>query len=181
MAARNIEQLHLNRQRPHHYPKTELKEHVRFKVTGVDFAGPIMYRIKGKQDGKAYIILYACSLSRALYLETLPSQSLGEFLKFLKRFVARRGRPDKIYSDNGSTFVGASKWLKKILKSEALENYLLSRNIRWQFNLSRAPWWGGHYERLIGIVKRSLHKTVGRAKLTLSELEEVLLDVETPE
>ena len=150
-----------------------------FQVIGVDFAGPIMYRIKGKQDGKAYIILYACSLSRALYLETLPSQSLGEFLKSLKRFVARRGRPNKIYSDNGSTFVAASKWLKKILKSEALENYLSSRNIRWQFNLSRAPWWGGHYERLIGIVKRSLHKTVGRAKLTLSELEEVLLDVET--
>ena len=112
-------------------------------------------------------------------METLPSQSLGEFLKSLKRFVARRGRPNKIYSDNGSTFVAASKWLKKILKSEALENYLSSRNIRWQLYLSRAPWWGGHYERLIGIVKRSLHKSVGRAKLTLSELEEVLLDVET--
>ena len=51
--------------------------------------------------------------------------------------------------------------------------------IKWKFNLSRAPWWGGFFERLIGIMKRSFSKAIGRSLLTYQELEETLLDVET--
>ena len=40
-------------------------------------------------------------------------------------------------------------------------------------------WWGGFFERLVGIMKRTLSKKVGRRFLSYSELEEVLLDVET--
>jgi hypothetical protein len=50
--------------------------------------------------------------------------------------------------------------------------------ILWQFNLSRAPWWGGQFERLIGVVKQSMYKTIGKANLTWNELQEVLLDLE---
>ena len=45
--------------------------------------------------------------------------------------------------------------------------------------MSRAPWWGGFFERLIGIMKNALSKTIGRALLRFEELEEVLLDVES--
>ncbi|CAB4021652.1 Hypothetical predicted protein, partial [Paramuricea clavata] len=54
------------------------------------------------------------NLSRALHLELLLSLETAEFLGALKRFIARRGRPTKIYSDN-------------------------DKAISWQFNLSRAP------------------------------------------
>ena len=64
------------------------------------------------------------------------------------------------------------------MKDEKLQNYLAHQNIQWQFNLSRAPWWGGQFERLVGVVKQALYKSVGRAKLTWSEFEEVMLDVE---
>ena len=64
------------------------------------------------------------------------------------------------------------------MKAEQFQNHLAHMEIRWQFNLSRAPWWGGQFERLVGLVKQSLYKGVGRAHLTWSELEEVLLDVE---
>ena len=47
-----------------------------------------------------------------------------------------------------------------------------------QFNLSRAPWWGGQYERLIGLVKQAFYKVVGRLSLTWEELKDVILDVE---
>ena len=39
--------------------------------------------------------------------------------------------------------------------------FLTQQGIEWKFNLSRAPWWGGQFERLIGLVKGSLHKTIG--------------------
>ena len=91
-----------------------------FQVVGVDYAGPIIYKRTQWQEGKAYILLFACSLTRALYLELLPDQTAEEFLKSLKRFIARKGRPEKIYSDNGKTFVAGAKWLKKIMKEESL-------------------------------------------------------------
>ena len=47
-----------------------------------------------------------------------------------------------------------------------------------RFNLSRAPLWGGQFERMVGIVKGSLYKTIGNGFLTWTELEEVVLDVE---
>ena len=149
-----------------------------FQVIGVDYAGPIKYRASRNREGKAYIVLYACSLSRSLYLELTKTMETEEFLSTLKRFIARKGRPDKIYSDNGRTFVGAARWLRNAMQDERLHDYLAGMNIKWQFNLSRAPWWGGQFERMVGLVKQAFNKTVGNGTLTWSELQDVLLDVE---
>ena len=96
-------------------------------------------------------------------------------MKSLKRLIARRGRPEKIYSDNFSTFKCAKKWLK----DERLNDYLASQKIQWQLNLSRAPWWGGQFERMVGLVKQALYKVVGNSLLNWSEFEETCLDLET--
>lgn len=102
----------------------------------------------------------------------------SEFLRSLKRLVARKGRPEKIYSDNAKTFTATASWLKQVQKDERVHHYLSTENIKWQFNLSRAPWWGGQFERLVGLVKRALNKTIGHGRLSWNELEDVLLDVE---
>ena len=49
---------------------------------------------------------------------------------------------------------------------------------RWKFNLAKAPWWGGQFERMIGLTKQMLYKSLGNAYLTISELEEIALDFE---
>ena len=149
-----------------------------FQVVGVDFAGPIKYRITKKTEGKVYIVLYACSLTRALYLELTTSMETNEFIPTLKRLIARKGRPEKIYSDNGKTFVAAASWLKKAQADEKLQQFLAKENIKWQFNLSRAPWCGGQFERMVGLVKSALYKSIGNGCLTKKELQDVLLDVE---
>ena len=84
----------------------------------------------------------------------------------------------KIPSDNGKTFVGAANLLKTIMSDEKVHDYLAKQRITWQFNLSRAPWWGGQFERLIGLVKRTLYKSLGGGLLTWAELQDILLDVE---
>ncbi|XP_068735592.1 uncharacterized protein [Montipora capricornis] len=85
----------------------------------------------------------------------------------------------KIYSDNGRTFVGAAKWLETVRADERPNEFLCRQEIKWQFNLNRAPWWGGQFERMVGLVKRSLiYKTIGNGFLSWKELEEVILDVE---
>ena len=163
---------------PGQVPRDRTEGKNAFQVVGVDFAGPLKYRKGRDQEGKAYIALYACSLTRGVYLELLSSLETGEFLRCLKRFIARRGRPEKIYSDNRGTFVAAAKWLKQVMTDERLNEYLSRQGIKWQFNLSRAPWWGGQFEQMVGVVKRSLEKTIGNGFLTWTELEEVILDVE---
>ena len=149
-----------------------------FEVIGVDYAGLIVYKVSKKREGKSYILLFACSLSRAIHLELLTDQTTDGFIRCLKRFIARRGRPSTIYSDNGKSFVAAAKWLNALMKDEKLQDYFAHHLIKWKFNLAKAPWWGGQFERLVGIVKQALYKSIGRAILDFDELEEVLLDVE---
>ncbi|XP_044179547.1 uncharacterized protein LOC122961023 [Acropora millepora] len=119
-----------------------------FEVVGVDFAGPIEFKTSTKRESKAYIILYACSLTRALHLDLARSMETAEFLLSLKGLMARRGRPSTIYSDNGSTFIGAAAWIRQVKKDERLNDFLAHHQIVWKFNLSRAPWWGGQFERM---------------------------------
>jgi hypothetical protein len=47
------------------------------------------------------------------------------------------------------------------MKDERVGNLLVRGEIKWQFNLSRAPWWGGQFARMIGLIKQSLYKTIG--------------------
>ena len=115
---------------------------------------------------------------RGIYLDLLPNLETAESLQSLKQFIARRGRPERIYSDNGQTFVGVANWIRAVMKDKHLQTYVSINQIKWQFNLSRAPWWGGQFERLIGLVKSALNKTIGNGLLWWKELQEVLLDVE---
>ena len=64
-------------------------------------------------------------------------------------------------------------------QDERLNAKLADLAIKWRFNLSRAPWWGGQFERLIGLFKRSFHKTIGNGNLSFEEFEDVVLDVVT--
>ena len=55
---------------------------------------------------------------------------------------------------------------------------MANQTIEWRFNLSRAPWWGGQFERLIGLFKRAFYKSIGNGTLTWEELEDLILDIE---
>lgn len=130
-------------------------------------------------EGKAYLVLFACRLTRALHLEVWPNQETATFLGSLKRLIAHQGRPSTIFSDNGQTFIGAAHWLEEIQTDEQLQAYLAEKWITWRFNLTRAPWWGGQFERLVGVFKRAFYKTIRGEMLSWTELCEVVIEVET--
>ena len=157
-------------------PNDRTEGNTPFQVVGVDYAGPLKIRVKQTREGKAYVILYACSLARALHLA--KSMEMEEFLLSFKSFIARRGRPETVYSDNGRTFVGAASWLKKVRSSKRFNDFLAHQGILRKFNLSKAPWWRGQFERMVGLVKGALRKSMGKSLLTFAELKEILLDVE---
>ena len=124
-------------------PRDRTEGDTAFEVIGVDFAGPIRYKKTNRGEGKAYLALFACSLSHAVQMELLPNLETETFIPCLKRLIARRGQPRVIYSDNGGTFVKTARWLEEVCKDERLQGFLEDHEIQWKFNLSRAPWWGG--------------------------------------
>ena len=73
---------------PGKLPTTRTQGKNAFQVIGVDFAGPLKYQAEKKREGKAYILLYACSLTRGIMIDLLPNMTTDEFLLSLKRFTA---------------------------------------------------------------------------------------------
>lgn len=95
----------------------------------------------------------------------------------LRRHIARRGRPSVIYSDNGTNFVGMNNTFKHIDFKE-LATIVATKQIEWRFNPPTAAWWGGFWERLNGILKRLLRRTLKRSCLNYEEMLTVLVDSE---
>ena len=149
-----------------------------FETTGIDFAGPLSYKISRKEQGKCHILIFTCATSRAVHLEMTKSHTAEEFLRKLNGFITCRTRPKRIVSDNAAVFKTTATWIRKIRKSEELQDFLAQQQITWQFNLPRSPWWGGLYERLIKEVKRTLYKTLGRTHLEYAQVEAVVIDIE---
>ena len=69
-----------------------------FNHVGADFGGPIRVKIQGTVH-KAYFLLFTDMISRAVHVELSLSQNLNDFLLAWRRFVARRGIPSVIYTD----------------------------------------------------------------------------------
>ena len=101
---------------------------------------------------------------RVPYLELLSSLSTINFLEALRRFIARRGIPSVIFTDNGTNFVGAESDLKE-LNWDIISDYSTAKRIVWNFNPPSAAWWGGWWERLIGLLKQLLRKILAKASL----------------
>ena len=81
-------------------------------------------------------------------------------------------------SDNGRTFKAASKVIRDVTSDMSVRRHFADVGVEWKFNLERARWWGGIFERLIKCVKRCLKKTLGRTSLTYDELSTVTTEIE---
>lgn len=58
-----------------------------------------------------------------------------------------------------------------------MKNFVANSGIQWKFIVEHAPWWGGFYERLVGLTKQVLRKTLGTSSLTFEELSTKLSEV----
>ena len=66
-----------------------------------------------------------------------------------------------IISENSKAFKSADKVIAEMLNRPEIEEYFSSTHVKWNFNLEKAPWWGGFSERLVKSTKRCLKKIIG--------------------
>lgn len=158
-----------------------------FQVTGVDFCGPILihYRGRGNRPTKAYIVIFVCFATKAVHIDVVEDLSTDAFLKALKRFIALRGCPKVIWSDNATNFVGASRELADLRTHFTDQTHWDSvyewcrdhQRLEWRFIPPRSPHWGGLWEASVKSAKHLLVRTIGKATLTVLELQTLLAEV----
>ncbi|KRY84505.1 hypothetical protein T4D_13027 [Trichinella pseudospiralis] len=74
-----------------------------FNRVGLDFAGPLHVKDEQQPLQKVCICLFTCMVTRAVHLEMVMDMTAISFLAAFRRFIARRGRPSVIQSDNFRT------------------------------------------------------------------------------
>ena len=150
-----------------------------FEITGVDYTGSITIRDElAKMPVKVYICLFTCTSSRAVHLELAKDMTASTFLCLFRRFCARFSVPKLIISDNGSNFVASETYLRSLFLDPSVLEYFNNNKIKWDFIAPRAPWQGGFYERLIGVVKGCLRKAIYKRTLNWDDLVTVLYEIE---
>ena len=150
-----------------------------FQVTGVDFAGPLFVKtfdVTG--TSKVWLCLYTCCATRVVHFDLVTDMTADTFVRSFRRFASRRGLLYRVISDNGKTFKSAAKLIRQALESPESRKYFSQLRVEWQFNLERAPWWGGIFERMVKSAKRCLKKSVGRNCLSHDELLTLVTEVE---
>ncbi|XP_058456787.1 uncharacterized protein LOC131434155 [Malaya genurostris] len=149
-------------------------------------------RLPNKLDNFLYIESHPADRSpyqewimRAVHIELASDLSTQAFLSALRRFIARRGRPTDIYSDNGKNFEGAANELGEVyrmLQNDVVINQITSdstcERITWHFSPPKAPHFGGLWEAAVKVAKRQLYRQLGNSKLSFEDMATILTQIE---
>ncbi|XP_073718037.1 uncharacterized protein [Misgurnus anguillicaudatus] len=150
-----------------------------FYSTGIDCFGPYLIKI-GRRNEKRWGIIFKCMTTRAVHIDLLTSIDSDSFLMALRRFIARRGKPFEILSDQGTNFKGGERELRETFAAlqPDLQVQLASQQIKFTFNPPHAPHFGGCWEREIRSLKTALQVTLGAQTVTEEVLRTVLIEIE---
>lgn len=143
-------------------PDDRVKKADPFERIGVDFAGPFIIREEDNSEGKVWVVLFVCMVTRAVHTDVVKSLRMEDFLNAFRRLVAQFGRPRVMWSDNARTFTASAQefgalWSPSSLK--AAQKKLVQDGTKWNFISPSSPWQGGSYERLVGMIKAPFKKS----------------------
>ena len=99
-------------------PQVRVKPSKPLTNSGADYSGPLYIKqggIRSKTLVKCYVALFICLATKAIHLELVTDLSTEDYIASVRRFIARRGLCENIYSDNDTKFVGAEQELKEAL------------------------------------------------------------------
>ena len=130
-----------------------------FTDTGVDLFGPISVK-SGRYGKKVWVVLFCCMRVRAVFLEVVKDLEAQTFIETLQRFHSFYPSVKRLHSDQGTNLVGANNLLQSMLAEwkNAPESVVYPRpvGIEWIFIPPHAPHQGGSWERLVGVVKKTI-------------------------
>ncbi|XP_065217307.1 uncharacterized protein LOC135843368 [Planococcus citri] len=161
-------------------PEFRVNQSSPFSCCGIDTFGPL-YVSDNSVQKKVFVSIFVCMITRAIHLELLENMTTQEFLLAFRNFIALRTIPKFVISDNAPQFkitksAFENLW-QQIISDNDVIDFCKNNLIEWKLLPEYAPWHGGFYERLIGIVKMSLKKTIFNCIITENQLRTVLYEV----
>lgn len=195
-------------------PRDSLLPAPPFFHTTLDYAGPINIQYDTRKrrrqtdadevlhiiKSKAWISVFVCRLTGAYHIELVHELTAIACVNAFKRFVATRGLPKTVRSDNATTFIKTKKIFDKNERKahelsiiainagnkEVQEHFAFkqveilsgSKEMEWEMNPPLAPDFGGKHEAAVKQVKTTLKKTIGNATLPFITLSTILKQVE---
>lgn len=161
-------------------PQPRVTPYVRpFTFTGLDYFGPLIIK-RGRSSEKRWVALFTCLTVRAVHIEVVHSLSADSSKKAIQRFVARRGSPQRIYSDNGTNFRGAARELANEIRAinRDIASTFTNGETEWIFNPPSAPHMGGVWERKVRSIKEAFKSLCHNERLNDEELVTFLAEAE---
>ena len=152
-----------------------------FTFVGIDCFGPFLVR-RGRSLVKRYGVLFTCLSIRAIHLEVSQSLDTDSFINAMRRFIARRGQPEEVRSDNGGNFVYGEKELREEIKGwnqHKIGEFLLQQNVKWTFNPPGGSHHGGVWERCIRTVRKVIGALTKEQTLDEEGLVTLMCEVES--
>lgn len=119
--------------------------------------------------------------TRAVHLDVVDDLMSSSFIACYERFVARRGLCYKLYSDNGTSFIGAEKEIARAYKEWQMDgtvDRIANKGTHWSFMTPAAPHQDGIYEAAVKSIKHHLKRIVGPRIMEYRQFETLLCSIE---
>ncbi|XP_044741864.1 uncharacterized protein LOC123302839 [Chrysoperla carnea] len=122
-------------------PSSRVSESTPFSHVGVDYFGPLFIKER-KYRNRTTITIYGCVFicmaTKAVHIEIASDLTSDGFLDAFGRFIGRRDIPSHVYSDNGTSFIGANNQLRELYNlftpqshQNLVNQYAIQKNINW--------------------------------------------------
>ncbi|XP_065356281.1 uncharacterized protein LOC135950679 [Calliphora vicina] len=168
-------------------PPTRCNLSLPFQITGVDFAGPFELKASALRKStlvKGYVNVFVCCSTKAVHLEVCSDLSSAAFQAAFSRFIGRRELPQRVVSDNGRNFLGASRELLREFSSfiknasQDTAHKYLTHGFEWKFIPPHAPHMGGLWEAAVKSFKFHLKRITDAQKYLYEEFSTILTRIE---
>ena len=149
---------------PLHAKRTDTERFKSFTNIGVDLAGPFETKSgPGKPRNKRHMMIFTCYYTRAVDIQMVWEETTQSLYYAFLKHCSIYGPPKFISSDNGPNLMGLKRMFKELRENWNEQAGLIKCNldeIQWETNPPYAPWWGGHYESLIKVAKKTMTEIV---------------------
>ncbi|XP_065079415.1 uncharacterized protein LOC135702313 [Ochlerotatus camptorhynchus] len=158
-----------------------------FLRVGVDYCGPfyIQYPYRKGAPIKCFVAVFVCLVVKAVHLEVVGDLTSQAFIAALRRFVARRGRPEILMCDNATNFIGARRELGELRKlfnnqefAKTVAEETAMDNINFKFIPAKSPNFGGLWEAAVKSMKGHLKRTLGNMVISSDEMATLVAQIE---
>lgn len=126
-------------------PKERLIAAAPFTYCGVDHFGPVYLKRFEERCNTVitgYVAVFVCMSTRMIHMECCTGLTADRFIWAFTRFTSIYGMPQRMFSDNGTTFIGAETILRKARESWSdpkTLDHLNQHGITWQHITPRFP------------------------------------------